>query len=109
MPTDRITLYGEAAYVPLAYLDNQDSHFARSDLGPTPNITHEGTGTGFQLEGYIDYALTDRWSIGIGGRYWRLESDGSAAFGNKGIAIALPLNEFISERYGIFLQSSLTF
>ena len=44
---DRLTLRGDAAIVPLAYLWNQDSHYLRRDLGPVPNITDSGTGWGY--------------------------------------------------------------
>ncbi len=50
---DRLTLRGDAAIVPAAYLWNEDSHHLRADLGSTPNIVDSGTGWGYQLEGEV--------------------------------------------------------
>lgn len=43
---NRLTLRGDAAILPVAYLWNDDSHYLRTDLGRVPNIEDSGTGWG---------------------------------------------------------------
>jgi hypothetical protein len=104
----RWSISGEAAFIPYASLANRDSHHLRSDLGPTPNIRHNGTGIGVQLEAFVNYAVTPMWTVGLGARYWHLSATGDTRFG-PGFAAAYPLNDFTSERYGLLLQTKLRF
>jgi hypothetical protein len=107
--TRQLKIAGEAAWVPYARMKNEDSHHLRADLGPVPNILHDGSGSGVMLEGVITYDLTRQFSIGVGGRYWHLESDGSVVFGPTTINTTAPLNKLESDRYGAFVQGSLKF
>lgn len=97
---DRLTLRGDAAIVPLAYLWNEDSHYLRSDLGPVPNIEDSGTGWGYQLEGEVRLDLTQNWALGAGVRYWYAETNGESDFVN--IGVTTELQNFTSERFGVF-------
>ena len=41
---NRLTVAGEAAILPVAYVVNEDSHLLRTDLGRPPNIEDRGMG-----------------------------------------------------------------
>jgi len=97
---DRLTLRGDAAILPVAYLWNDDSHFLRSDLGRVPNIEDSGTGWGYQLEGEIRLDVTQHWAVGAGVRYWYAETNGDSDFVNLGVTTEL--QDFTSERFGVF-------
>ena len=94
---DRFNLSGTIAAVPRTWLKNDDSHYLRSDLGSTPNITMTGTGSGVQLEGEARYTVARMTDIGLGVRYWKLKATGDVSFGGSP---NLPLTDFQSTRYG---------
>lgn len=89
---DRLTLVGDAAVLPVAYVWNDDSHLLRGDRGPVPNIQDRGTGWGYQLEGAVKLDITPCWAIGAGVRYWYAEVDGKSEFVNFDIKV--PLEDF---------------
>ncbi|MEG6509835.1 hypothetical protein V6C03_12760 [Methyloligella sp. 2.7D] len=97
---DRITLIGDAAFLPVAYLWNDDSHHLRRDLGPTPNIKDSGTGWGYQLEGSAQIDINENWAISSGVRYWYAKTDGDSEFVHTGTTV--DLQDFTSERIGVF-------
>jgi hypothetical protein len=97
---DRLTLRGDAAIVPGAYLWNEDSHHLRTDLGRTPNIVDSGTGWGYQLEGELRLDVTRHWAVGAGVRYWYAETNGDSDFVN--FNVTSQLEDFTSERFGVF-------
>ena len=104
---DRLTLSGDAAVLPVAYVWNEDSHLLRSDLGPVPNIESRGTGWGYQLEGAIQFDITPCWAIGAGVRYWYAEVNGKTDFIH--LDSKVPLREFESERFGVFGEVAYRF
>jgi hypothetical protein len=109
--TDRLKLTGDAAWVPYAALDDSDFHWLRigTDFnGPTPQ---NGRGRGVQLEGILSYNITRAWSVGIGGRYWLIETKdlgGTAHFEKSADGLPQPIT-FKTERYGGFVQASYIF
>jgi hypothetical protein len=112
---DRLKLSAEAAWLPYAQVNAQDTHWLRlgssfgSIAGPIPE---NGSGPGVQLEALLSYQVTDRFSLGLGGRYWYLETRGSADFEQVIVGatspIAQPLN-FTTTRYGAFAQGAYRF
>ena len=104
---DRVTFRGDAAVLPVAYLVNEDSHFLRSDLGPTPNIEDSGTGWGYQLEGELKIDVDDNWTLGAGVRYWYAETGGLSEFVQSRTEV--DLQDFTSERFGVFGNVSYRF
>ncbi len=102
MLTDRIKFAADLAYLPYVSLSAFDNHWFRADINP-----ETGHGWGTQLEGILSYAVTDRWSVGVGGRYWYFKTtDAETEF--PGIAPLSP-EKFHAERYGVFLQTSYKF
>ncbi|MBX7106884.1 MAG: hypothetical protein K1X57_22630 [Gemmataceae bacterium] len=85
--SDRIRLSAEAAYV-LAHHAATDIHFFT--FGSDPGT---GSGKGLQVEAGIDYRLTDTFSMGVGGRWWHLESSAVESFNQ--------LMKYETDRYGV--------
>jgi hypothetical protein len=104
---DRLTLMGEAAILPVTYVVNEDSHLLRGDLGRPPNIEDRGIGWGYQLEAALRYDFTPGWSAGAGVRYWFAEVDGDSEFVHFDTEVKL--NDFTSERFGVYGDVSYRF
>ncbi len=112
--SDRLTLSGEAAWLPYAWLYGQDFHWLRigtSDGSFDGSLPENGTGgRGFQLEAMVNYQVSSNFSIGAGLRYWRIELPNAVAHFE---AVVIPagssqakLEQWSTERYGGFLQAS---
>ncbi|RAI45060.1 hypothetical protein CH341_05740 [Rhodoplanes roseus] len=100
---------GEVAYIPIARLENKDSHLMRqsmSDLGPAPNvISRSSQGYGIEAEVFVNYAVTPFLELGVGGRYWGLNADtGKVTFGPS-FGSSYDLTKFEQQRYGLLLQA----
>jgi hypothetical protein len=112
---DRLTLSAEAAWVPYAQINSNDSHWLRigttagSFAGPIPQ---NASGNGFQLEALLAYQVWDCFNVGVGGRYWRFDARGSGDLEQSVIGFTNPASQpmnFTSERYGAFVQGSYKF
>jgi len=117
---DRFKLSAEVAWLPYVQLNAQDTHWLRlgsafpSFSGPIPE---GGTGTGVQLEALLSYQVTECLNLGVGGRYWYMQTHGGADLentivgflSNTGFApVTQPLN-FVTTRFGGFAQGSYKF
>ena len=93
------------APLPYVWLSGTDNHLLRPDLaGPIPE---DGHGWGYQLEAILTYPVTDAFSIGVGGRYWHMQTKGNADFTASG-GVRQPL-DFKADIYGVFVQGSYRF
>jgi hypothetical protein len=100
----------DGAWLPYVMLDSADTHWLRIQpvagnfMGPIPQ---DGIGhNGFQLESVVSYLVSPAFSVGIGARYWRMETSGNAHFEGDiygGSGSPQPVH-FVTERYGGFLQ-----
>lgn len=108
--TDRWSVSGEVAFIPYAWMTNQDSHLLRTDLGPTPNvITHGWRGMGAEAEAFVNYKVLPHFELGVGARYWGIFTQaGSVDFGPT-FGPDFPLTKFSTQRYGVLLQAKATF
>lgn len=104
---DRFIITGEAVWLPATLLVNYDSHHLRPELGPTPNGRDSGHGDGYQLEAAVSWDILPQFNIGGGVRYWHLEASGTSEFLIDGTKAKL--NQFTSERFGVFGQMSYKF
>jgi hypothetical protein len=105
IPADRFKVSANAAWVPFTQLNAVDTHVLRPDLpGGTPESGH---GSGVQLEAILSYALNDSFSVGVGGRYWQMQANGTADFTRVG-GFAQPESSKTNQ-LGVFLQASYTF
>ncbi len=68
----RLKVSADAAYLPYVTVDAADNHFAGNTASVASVNPMTGTGVGTQLEVMFSYDVTDRWSVGVGGRYWAM-------------------------------------
>jgi hypothetical protein len=102
---DKLRLNVEGAYLPYVWLTGTDNHLLRTDLnGPTPE---DGNGWGYQVEAILTYPITDAFSVGIGGRYWHMQTKGNSDFSASG-GTTQPL-DFKVDLYGGYLQVGYRF
>ncbi|HEY2533182.1 MAG TPA: outer membrane beta-barrel protein [Xanthobacteraceae bacterium] len=118
--TDRLTLSADAAWLPYTKLDDTDTHWLRINApgpaaggnGLTGPIAQNGTAhDGYQLETILSYMVTPSFSVGVGGRYWHMDTtSGTANFTDVGVAAAIPEPiKYTTDRYGGFIQGSFKF
>jgi hypothetical protein len=112
---ERLKLTGEAAWlIPFASLTASDAHLLRigTDFnGPTPI---DGHGYGVQLEGILSYNVTAAFSVGVGARYWLIQTrnaDATAHFEQSSTLTGFGPQAMTvkTERYGGFVQASYNF
>jgi hypothetical protein len=104
---DRWRLNLEAAWLPYVWFNGTDNHLLRPDLpGPVPE---DGTGWGYQLEALVSYRVNDSISLGIGGRYWHMQSHGYAHFEDILANGGPQVLDFQADHYGAFLQGTWHF
>lgn len=97
---DRLKISLEGAFIPAAELTGNDRHWERADINPLPQ---RANGDGYFVEGVVSYDLTPRLSVGVGGRYWRMNS----SIGRTQFPFGPPSpTKFETERYGGFAQVS---
>lgn len=107
-----LTLSGEIAVIPIAFLANDDYHNNRRDLGLVPNVFQQAPAFGVQAQAFATLNLTQNWSIGAGARYWRVqtyEGSGDTKFGKGVFSTSVALNKMESSRYGLLATSALRF
>lgn len=106
--TDRLMLTGDAAWLPVAWLNASDRHWLRFSTATAE------TGAGVnnvQLELVLSYYVTPAFSLGIGGRYWNITTGSMGAARDLsviGADISQPIS-FRTERWGGFLQAAYKF
>jgi hypothetical protein len=89
---DRVKLTADAAYVH-AYQKAVDDHYYTFGVDPA-----SGTGNGFQIDAIIAYQFTSAFNVGVGGRWWHLDTNAIDSFQQ--------LETYRTDRYGAFLQGS---
>jgi hypothetical protein len=105
---------GEAAVLPFVTLNGTDDHWLRicNMTGCfTGGIPEDGTGWGYQLEAMLDYTLANRMTVGIGGRYWHMQSSGSTHFEGHvvGVAAAPQRVDWSTDYYGVTAHAGWQF
>jgi hypothetical protein len=102
----------EAAWLPYVSLKGSDAHWLRIGTAPgdfTGPLPEDGKGWGYQVEGFVSYRVNDYVSVGVGGRYWSMRTNGHTHFEDHivgGVGVPQVLDWKI-ESYGVFLQSSI--
>jgi hypothetical protein len=94
MLSNRLKITGEAAYL-ISDQKALDVHYFT--FGPDPA---SGDGWGYQLEAILAYDVTSNFNIGVGGRWWHMETDARDALFNQVL-------RYETDRYGVFVQGSL--
>jgi opacity protein-like surface antigen len=100
----RLHLNAEAAYLPYVHYRGHDDH------GPGAISPQWGDGHGVQLEAILSYDVTDRWSVGVGSRYWAfwIPNGETANFATGGTG-GINQQTFAAEQAAAFLQVSYKF
>jgi outer membrane protease len=112
--SDRFSLHVDAAWLPYVRLDGQDFHWLRIGTNPgdfAGGLPEDGKGNGWQLEAAISYAVSENVRVAVGGRYWRMETNGYTHFeGNivGGTGRPQPVDWSV-ESMGVFVQGSFKF
>lgn len=105
----------EGAYLPFVQMFGSDAHWLRIDptytfvgafAGPIPE---DGTGWGYQLEAVLSYRVNDLLNVGLGARYWHMETSGQAHFEGRVVGVrALPqVLDWKVDNLGVFLQANV--
>jgi len=90
----------DLAWLPWAWLNAADTHFLT--FGTAPETA--GSFSDVQVEALLRYQFVNGLSVGVGGRYWRIDS--SAAQTTIEVPQGLSVS---SQRWGVFLQGSYRF
>jgi len=107
-------LSGEGAWLPRVSLDGSDTHWLRICPDPacfTGPLPEDGRGDGFQFEGLVEYRPTERVSLGLGGRYWHMETSGDTHFEDRvlGFDASPQPVDWSVDIYGILAQAKVRF
>jgi outer membrane protease len=108
----RFKFSADAAWLPYVSLYGWDAHWLRisGNVGDfTSAVPEDGKGWGYQLEAFLSYRVTDALSVGIGGRYWYMQTSGLTHFEDHvvGVAASPQPVDWKVQNYGVFLQMSL--
>jgi len=112
--SDRLMLRLDAAWLPYVRLSGTDFHWLRIGNNPgdfTGGLPEDGKGKGYQLEAVLSYAYNPNVTFGIGGRYWRMDSEGHTHFENHivgGGGSPQPV-DWKTEHMGVFVQGTFKF
>jgi hypothetical protein len=102
MLASRLSLTGDAAYLPYVKFKGTDDHILRNLVSP-----EDGEGIRVQLEATLSYAVTDAVSLGIGVRYWSVwTTNGTVSFG--GTSTIIPMR-YAAEQAHLLVQGSYKF
>jgi outer membrane protease len=110
--TDRFKFSVDAAVLPYVWLSGADTHWLRIGLDPGDfrgNIPEDGHGWGYQIDAMVSYKVNDYLDVGLGARYWHVQTNGSAHFENDVVgftAFPQPV-DWHSDNLGVFAQVSL--
>lgn len=103
--TNTLDLLTDVAYIH-SNLNALDFHNTRPDIRRTPD---NGSGNGIQLDAILNWALNPDFTMGIGGRWWYIVSNGFSHFEETfASGLAQPIN-VEQNRYGLMLQANYTF
>src|SRR5262249_22661015 len=107
MLTDRVKVSVDAAYLPYVTFNGLDNHF-RNPIAQVPAFSHGGQGA--QVEALLSYYLTDRFALGVGGRYWTMwTTNGQLGFVQGGQVGNTRNYRAVLEQAGAFVQASYAF
>ena len=109
---DRFRFSIDAAWLPYVWLSGTDTHWLRIGSLPgdfTGPLPEDGKGWGYQIEAFVSYQVNQALSVGVGGRYWSMQTKGFTHFENHVVGFtALPQAvEWKTQNFGVFLQGSL--
>ncbi|MDP3560574.1 MAG: outer membrane beta-barrel protein [Legionellaceae bacterium] len=103
--TDDLNVVVDAAYTH-SYLSANDFHNLRPSIR---GIFEDGIGNGVQLDTTLNWEVSERLKLGVGGRWWHVSTNGFAHFDQtSGGGDPQPIN-LKQDVYGLLLQTNYTF
>jgi hypothetical protein len=111
---DWVKISGNAAALPFVSLGGTDAHWLRICSDPdcfTGPIPEDGTGWGYQLEAMLSFQVTRAFNLGVGGRYWHMQTKGDTHFEDHIVdstASPQPV-KWSFDSYGLLVQGSYSF
>jgi hypothetical protein len=112
---DCLKLSAEVAWLPYEQVISQDTHWLRLGTAPLDiagPIPERGGGSGVQLEAIMSYQVSERFTFGVGARYWHLQTRGNTEFESVIVGFPSPNEQplnFSTTRYGGFAQGAYRF
>ena len=94
----------DAAWLADVSFRGRDNHLLRTYT--TYSDQKFDNGQGVQIEAILNYDFSNRFSLGLGGRYWAMWGDGSQTMMNTGVLIPAYPNHISTDRYGLLVQGS---
>ena len=101
MVGEHVKLTADAAYVRALSQKAVDDHFFTFGVDPSSGIGTNGVGNGFQIDAIVSYQFSNALSLGLGGRWWHLNTNAVDSYQQ--------LETYAVNRYGVFLQGSFKF
>lgn len=102
---DNVKFAFDAAYI-YAYLLGYDFHNLRSDIR---GEFFDGTGDGFQLDMALNWLATPNLSLGVGARWWEVNTDGYSHFEELAAQGRPQYVDTTQQNYGLIVQSQYRF
>jgi len=107
---DRFKLSADAAWLPYVILSGADTHWVRIAEGDFSGpIPEDGTGQGYQMEALLSYNVTQTTSLGVGARYWHMQTNGNSHFENVAVGGLPQPVDWKTDIFGVFVQASFKF
>jgi hypothetical protein len=105
---DRWSINGDAAILPYVTLSGADTHWLRIPGDFSGPIPEDGTGWGAQIQAMLDYKVNDQLSLGVGGRYWHMQTVGNAHFEDVTPGPAQP-EHWTTDLLGVLVEAKAHF
>jgi opacity protein-like surface antigen len=103
MPSIKLTT--DVAYV-RSYLSANDFHNMRMDIR---GLAEDGVGNGFMIEAILSHYITPAFSVGLGGRWWHISTDGHSHFEQTAAGGQPQVLKVVQDRYGLLAQANYRF
>ena len=100
-----LRLTADIAYV-RSHLSAMDYHNLRQDIR---GLIEDGTGNGVQLDAILDWMLTQDFSLGFGGRWWHIATDGFSRFEQTSVIGEPQPVQITQNTYGLLVQANYKF
>ena len=108
--TQRVSVLGTAALIPLSIIDNKDIHHLRGNLQQNPSISMLGFGIGANADVGARFMFTKNVGLNVGYRvWWNHAIDGTVTFHGTSGSSEYPLTQFDSLRHGLTAGLNFTF
>ncbi len=111
---DRITVSAQGAWLPYVHLDGADSHLLESATPPAASperFPKTETAGATSSKAWLESSVTNRFSVGVGGRYWHMQTSGDTHFEDHvvGVAASAQAVDWSVDTFGVLAQAKYRF